>query len=203
MQKFIRGMVVCAALMLAAPTVNAQDAAPDQAPGPDGGSEAEDDPMNSFGFGPRVGLIGMAQKVATSAGTVDNEFSFGYVLSLPLMFGDGHGFAFDMDPYFAGIGDLNHLGMGFSFGARFQLSGPMYLGFGAGPRFAGIFFDGGGGIFAGIRVPIDFTMYFGDMLAVVGGLGLGFGATAIVSDNVTAKGTSGFNMDLSVGIRFP
>jgi len=134
------------------------------------------------------------------------------IVSLSFDFG-GDGLGWELAPYYAnenGDVSMHVLGIHSAIVYRWH-SGYWYPHLGIGTKGGYIFGDqiDGGMEFYG-RIPIGFSYYFIDSLALLCELGLGYGITGIdpTSDSTTFffedfKIGHGFYMDLLVGFRFP
>ena len=207
----------------------------------DTGGELDPTPMSSLGIGFKLGMAGMGEgtlEYQVKGKPVPGQIGSrrGLYLSVPLHLG-GDGFGWMIEPYYGratvsavtidhagqttATADVNLAAYGIYTGptVTFQVTQPLYLGIGAGLKAAYVasnFFDYGFDVYG--RVPVSATYYLASQVALVAELGLGFGASAYVSQPnetrspITGKITKVENdaqvgkaltWDCSVGVRLP
>jgi hypothetical protein len=205
------------------------------------GDDADDErarhPMGRAAIGVKVGAVGMGAGKLTFAGQKGQlDPRVGVQVSLPILLG-GDGFGWNFEPYFMSssishdlknstgnvVGSesvsLNAVGMYMGPTFTFQITRPLYLGFGLGIKGAYMpnrDFDYAADLYA--RVPVHATYYVARRFALTAEIGFGYGASVfadkpvVTTDPITravmnTKDDPQFGLaytwDASIGVRLP
>lgn len=203
----------------------------------DGDEKPDPHPMGKAGLGLKVGTAGITAGKLTVAGQEGRtQPRLGVQVSLPILLG-GDGFGWNFEPYFMSssishdvksefgnvVGSesvaLKALGMYTGPTFTFQVTAPLYIGFGLGVKADYVFnkdFDYAADLFG--RIPVHATYYLSRTIALTAEAGFGYGASVFADKptmtvNPTTRAVTNvkddplyglaYTWDASIGVRLP